>query len=143
MRTCEISECENVHLAKGLCRKHYLRMYKKGTLELTVFHGSSAYDRLIKNSKSDDNGCLVFQGCKNENGYGQIRDGKMRAAHRVAFEHHNGPIPDDMELDHLCRNRACINHLHMEVVTHKENVQRGVAGHDHHLRERNNIGQFC
>ena len=144
MRKCEVPDCENKHLAKGFCRAHYLRMYKNGHLNLRVFHGTSAYDRVIKNSKLDDNDCLNFQGTILYHGYGQIRDGeKMKMAHRVVFEHHYGPVPEGMELDHLCRNRACVNHEHLEIVTHKENVQRGIAGHDHYNRVRNELGQFC
>lgn len=143
MRKCEVPSCENKHLAKGLCRAHYLRLYKKGNLELTVFHGMSAYDRMMKKVKRTESGCLIFQGCILYHGYGQIRDGKMKMAHRVAFEHHHGPVPDGFELDHLCRNRACVNHEHLEVVTHTENVQRGIAGHDYNNRVRNELGQFC
>lgn len=144
MRKCEVPNCENKHLAKGLCRAHYLRMYKKGNLELTNLHGFTVFERVIKKSVQDDNGCLIFGGCKTHQGYGHIKSGKtMKMAHRVTFEHHNGPVPEGMELDHLCRNRACVNHEHLEIVTHKENVQRGVAGHDHHNRVRNELGQFC
>lgn len=47
-----------------------------------------------------------------------------RYAHRVAYEHLVGPIPDGMQLDHLCRNRTCINPAHLEPVTARENVRR-------------------
>lgn len=48
-------------------------------------------------------------------------------AHRVAYELLVGPIPDGLVLDHLCRNRACVNPAHMEPVTRGENVRRGVG----------------
>lgn len=48
-----------------------------------------------------------------------------RLAHRVAYTLAVGPIPEGMEIDHLCRNRACVNPAHMEPVTHRMNALRG------------------
>lgn len=50
---------------------------------------------------------------------------KLYAAHRVAYETWVGPIPDGLTLDHLCRNPRCVNPLHLEPVTMRENVLRG------------------
>lgn len=144
MRKCEVQDCENKHLAKGLCTKHYLRVYKNGSLEPTTYRGISTYDRVIARSEKDDKGCLIYNGCKTPNGYGHVRDGnKMKMAHRVTFEYHNGPVPEGMELDHKCRNRPCVNHEHLEVVTHQINVQRGIAGQNYMSLKRNYLGQFC
>ena len=62
-------------------------------------------------------------------GYGSFtyRD-KERYAHRWIWERVNGLIPDGYELDHLCRNRWCVNLEHLELVTHRENVLRGEGG---------------
>lgn len=54
-----------------------------------------------------------------------------RLAHRVAYESVFGPIPDGLEIDHLCRNRACINVSHLEVVTHAENMRRAFERRTH------------
>jgi hypothetical protein len=72
-------------------------------------------------------GCWEFTGCKCF-GYGYIRwDGKQKRTHRVMYELLVGPIPVGTELDHLCRNRACCRPDHLEVVTTKENLRRGVG----------------
>lgn len=63
-----------------------------------------------------------------EEGYGTVsHQGKMRKAHVVAYEAEVGAIPKGLILDHLCRNRKCINPRHLEPVTKRENTLRGVG----------------
>lgn len=52
---------------------------------------------------------------------------KLMPAHRYAFELHRGPIPEGLELDHLCRSTLCVNPAHLEPITHRENIRRGYA----------------
>jgi hypothetical protein len=67
------------------------------------------------------------------NGYGYLHIGRENGvhrralAHRFAYEMIVGPIPDGLHIDHLCRNRACVNPAHMEPVTQRENTLRGIA----------------
>jgi hypothetical protein len=87
----------------------------------------SLAERLAAKSEPQENGCVIFIGAKTRGGYGQIgtAGGKPRRAHRIAWELVNGPIPAGMQLDHLCRNRACVNVAHLEIVTNRENSLRG------------------
>lgn len=72
--------------------------------------------------------CWIWQGSKNNQGYGGISfKGKALLAHRCAFEVVFGEIPKGRVIDHLCRNRLCVNPYHMQVTTQKENVHRGNA----------------
>lgn len=93
----------------------------KGTLE----------ERLAARVAIDfETGCWNYDGARVLNqGYGAIAalvDGKwkMRRAHRVMWEMHVGEIPAGLELDHLCRNKGCVNPDHLEPVTRAENTRR-------------------
>ena len=71
--------------------------------------------------------CWIWEAAK-VRGYGAIRvKGRTTYAHRFAYEQLVGPIPDGLELDHLCRIPACCNPAHLEPVTHAENVRRGIT----------------
>src|SRR6516165_4741888 len=72
-------------------------------------------------------GCLLWLGALEANGYGCIwTDSKKRKAHVVSYELQNGPVPIGKELDHKCRVRCCIEPEHLEPVTRRENVMRGL-----------------
>lgn len=70
--------------------------------------------------------CLVWERGKTPEGYGYTRkDGVRWYVHRLAYQQHVGSLVPGMTIDHLCRNRACYNPLHLEQVTRGENVLRG------------------
>jgi len=90
------------------------------------------YERFDVKVQREGDGCWRWIGMLDKAGYGRIRDERGRAgeslyAHRVAHIRWKGPIPEGCEVDHLCRNRWCVNPDHLEAVPHKTNMRRGMS----------------
>lgn len=87
--------------------------------------------RFIIKVVEEKSGCWRWLGKIHKNGYGQInaggKYGKILWAHRVSFGLFIGPIPAGKEIDHLCRNKWCVNPMHLDPVTHRKNILRSVA----------------
>lgn len=82
-------------------------------------------------------GCWIWTGTLKANGYGLYRLGKKKEcffAHRLSYEVFIGPIPSGLVIDHLCRVRSCVNPNHLEAVTFKTNVERGLSKNGSHCR---------
>ena len=88
-------------------------------------------------------GCWEWLGRKDRQGYGVVRiiihyEEKLFQAHRFAYELAKGPIPEGLTLDHLCRNRGCVNPAHLEPVPMVVNTMRGYG-----VGAVNSRKQFC
>lgn len=100
---------------------------------------SSLTDETMRNfwTKVDMSGeCWLWTAAKERSGYGLWSPPKatglrMSVAHRFAYMHKVGPIPKGLDLDHLCKNKSCVNPGHLEPVTHQENVRRAHAHRTH------------
>ena len=80
--------------------------------------------------------CWLWTGYIKPNGYASFYPGGGRHvakvyAHRFSFEQVNGPIPDGMEIDHTCNIRSCVNPAHLEMVTHRTNLDRAIERRTH------------
>ena len=84
----------------------------------------------------DPDHCWLWTGGTHAGGYGRImHEGRLVRAHRFAYEHFRDPIPDGLQLDHLCRVRHCVNPKHLEVVSAKDNLRRGYGVAGTHRRQ--------
>jgi hypothetical protein len=122
---CSIPECESKTLARGWCSRHWQRWQRNGhplaggidrpRVEPTTRFWS-------KVEKTDT--CWVWAGTMNDSGYGLFPfEGKNERAHRFAWALLVGEIEDGKQIDHRCRNRACVRPEHLRVVTNKQNQE--------------------
>jgi hypothetical protein len=131
-----------LNIKRQLCDRHYRRYLQSGdpavtgrpdlgkTLEQRFWEKVSK-DGPVPAHRPELGACWPWTMSLNPAGYGQFiimrgKRGHPRGAHRVAWELTHGLIPDDLDLDHLCRNRLCVNPAHLEPVTNEENIRRGM-----------------
>jgi hypothetical protein len=130
---CSIPECDGQARARGMCTKHYQAEKKNGSLPTQWNRAQRApapiEEKLVRGKRvSIETGCWEWTGQISEDGYGKvpISRGRYALVHIVSYRLAAGVIPSGSELDHLCRNRKCFNPKHLEAVTHKVNVNRGL-----------------
>jgi hypothetical protein len=84
------------------------------------------WERVVKRGPDE---CWGWKGFVQINGYGTYKHKAFTtvAAHRIAYELTYGPVPRHLQMDHLCRNRGCVNPNHVEPVTQQENIRRGTG----------------
>jgi hypothetical protein len=138
---CSVDGCDREVEAKGVCKQHGLARRRGRPLRPIGVFGIGPEVTPIEErfwAAVDKNGpwpertdlegrCWVWTRALT-NGYGHIQERGTRRnvpAHRLSYELHGGTLVDELEIDHLCRNRACVNPAHLEQVTNTVNVLRG------------------
>ncbi|MEV8638093.1 HNH endonuclease [Streptosporangium sp. NPDC051023] len=117
-RICTVPRCERPAVGGGHCLMHYKRARRSGDAEgLTLER--RFFDHI---AGEDDRGCWLWDKPHPDSGYGQFAGG---TAHRWSYEFFRTDIPDGLDIDHLCRNRACVNPWHFDPVPTAVNVLRG------------------
>jgi hypothetical protein len=128
---CSVDDCRTLvgpKGARGLCSRHYQRMLSTGSPTGTSRPSSEARFFAMVRQQGE---CWEWTGSKDSSGYGSFSDsaGAGRKvgvkAHRWSYAFMRVEIPAGLELDHLCRNRACVNPWHLEPVTRFVNTMRG------------------
>ena len=145
-RTCSVEDCGRSVAANGWCDLHYKRVRRNGHTELRVKQTLADYmaERTRVSGPSPERPglgpCHVWTGTKFLTGYGAVglRTHHKALAHGMAYTLARGEIPDGSVIDHLCRNRACVNPEHLEVVSNEENLRRGKG-----YRLRNGMDSAC
>lgn len=134
--TCSVPGCDRHEiLRKGMCEMHYRRWKIKGdpgvpgSLRIIGDDWSRFWSHVNKDGPGPNppavGCCWVWTALCNEDGYGQFRlQGRTVSAHRFSLSAHAGPIPDEFEVDHLCRIRPCVRPTHLEAVSGTENKRR-------------------
>lgn len=136
-RTCSIEGCDGKLYGRGWCSKHYQRARRNGGDPLANGRHRKGRGGWFEKVPVEDRfwshvnfltptGCWIYDiGDNTATGYATTSvNGKTVRAHRWAWEHFNGPIPEGLTIDHLCRTRTCMNPNHMELVTPSENSRR-------------------
>mgnify|MGYP001561542504 CR=1 FL=1 len=131
-KVCSVPGCDRQSRARGLCKAHWKRWRTHGDILADVPVKTQDSELLFweRVDKEGPDGCWLWKGRTNRYGYGlfQGRHEPSTLAHRIAYIRCNGPIPEGLVLDHLCRNPMCVNPAHLEPVTQGVNIQRGNAG---------------
>lgn len=152
---CIVADCDGTSVARRdgepYCRKHYTRLWRRGTLELVrrqfTYTGDLSADfwRLVDTCGGDADSCWLWQGTVSVHGYGSWMHSP---AHRFAYAQAHGVIPPGLVLDHICHDpatcsggpsclhRRCVNPTHLKAVPQAENVSphRSSNGRPHNDR---------
>ena len=119
---CSVAGCGQPSYGHGLCGMHLYRKTNNGDVGGAQRIRESDPEVSFLSKTRADGDCLVWTGSLNADGYGQIHVGREKQrAHRYAWERERGPIPDGMQVDHACWNRACVKIDHLRLASTQEN----------------------
>lgn len=122
---CSIEFCPKDAKRKGWCERHYSRWYRHGDPMAGARDRLKWPDALLRRLRFMPDGCIEYTGPTNADGYGQIsRGGRPIRAHRAAYEMVRGSIDNDLELHHLCENKACVNPGHLEPISKADHARQ-------------------
>lgn len=126
---CLTDGCGAKAYVRAMCRRHYSRERRHGDASLgRPANGRALLDRIRERLVRTSSGCLEWTGTRDRHGYGRLNvDGIPKLVHRLLWELTEGPIPEGLEPDHVCRNTSCALREHLELVTHAENIRRAHA----------------
>lgn len=138
---CSYPDCGRAHNAQGLCGPHGA-MQRRGEALRPIQSrtgpiAKTAAERFATKTEPQADGCILWTGGKTLGGYGSFTEEtaggavKKEMAHRWAYKTQVGPIGEGLDIDHLCRVRACVNPKHLEAVTRLENIRRAAAVKTH------------
>ena len=153
---CAVDGCDRPHAARGYCAMHYTRTTRKGDpgsvdqvrrspqprapkvvepLPDGWYIGANgrryapASERFWSRVTESPDGCWIWSGPLDRDGYGAFAPNKggRTSAHQWSYAEMVGDVPEGLELDHLCRVRACVNPYHLDPVTTQVNNERRAA----------------
>lgn len=131
--SCTVDACDLPIHGHGLCKRHYQRKQNGVALDRPWRQTGRPFDVRFwekVDRSAGPNACWIWLASHDRKGYAQFGTPDARStlrAHRIAYEFMVGPIPEGLQLDHLCRNHGCVNPAHLEPVTNRENRLRGTA----------------
>lgn len=126
--TCSISGCAKSRYARGWCSMHYWRWHRHG--DTSVCNDSRNIPTLDRFWMKVQKGsrCWEWTGMKDAKGYGRFRlESGSIAAHRFAYQAVHGPISDELDVDHQCHNKACVNPDHLRAATRSQNLENRIG----------------
>ena len=129
-RGCRCAECRAVHALKERHRRirSGVSSVRPGEAFPPAPEPLPTVEQRFWSKVDRGDGCWAWLGTPTEKGYGRLDvDGRFWMAHRYSYTLLVGPIPDGLQIDHLCRNRLCVNPAHLEPVTQRENIVRGIS----------------